>query len=162
MASLVMASHANLGIPTDHGGRGRKERTVKNILCVGLDAALDTAYARLLTASGYRAITASVDQITSAPMPYALSVDAVIVECRESSMDKLDRLWNLRKTVPRVPILMIADCMSVEFYIRACTLGIHDYLCRPVSDRDVMKSIQAILHGDDTGGCRWLGRGSFR
>ena len=122
---------------------------MKNILCIGLDAAPEAGYAQLLTAAGYHVVTASMslDRVVSALRSGEMSANLVIVECHGLSRDENDRLWKLRKAAPDVPIIMLADCLSVEFYLRALALGIAEYRCKPILDHEVMRTVEGVLHG---------------
>ena len=137
-----------------------------NILCIGMDAAPLARYARLLTESGYRIVPVTLGRNDTVRSMVGPSTELIIVECHGLSMDEYERLETIRMAAPGVTIILIADCLSVEYYLRSLALGVHDYLCIPVAEHEVLKAVQAALAKERTprepsSGVRTAGFGLF-
>jgi len=69
-----------------------------------------------------------------------VGIDLVISDLRMQVMDGLDFVEALRRSLPNVPVILLTGHGDVESYFKAFSLGIFEYLLKPV-DKAVLKRV---------------------
>ncbi len=67
--------------------------------------------------------------------------DVVVLDVRMPGMDGLEALAEIRKTHPKVPVIMLTGHSSEESATRGRELGAFDYLIKPVALEDLLEKI---------------------
>ena len=123
---------------------------MKKILYIGLDAAPDAGLVQKLKGSEYQVTVCSMNDYAAYIHSGNGSVAAVIIESVHFALREDEALWKLKKGLPDAPVILLAHHISVESYLRSLALGIHEYLCRPVTDTEVLRSLGTALEEDRT------------
>ena len=118
---------------------------MKDILSVSCYAAPEADYNKLLRALGYSVRTGIISEVVPALRTGILSADLMIAECHALTLAENELLWQLRRTAPDVPLIVVSNCISVESYLRSVALGVQEYLCRPLGDDDIVHVAEKLL-----------------
>jgi DNA-binding NarL/FixJ family response regulator len=118
---------------------------MKNIFCVGCIAAPEAEYCRLLRGAGYNVSTGTISQVVPALRSGEVSADLVIAECHALTIEVEELLWQLKRAVPGIPIIVLANDVTVESYLRSQALGIQEYVCRSVGDGAVLNMVRTLM-----------------
>lgn len=73
------------------------------------------------------------------------SFDLVITDSKLPVMDGLLLLDEIKKRSPEVDVIMVTDSGSIENYLKAVSLGVDEYICKPFRMRDLKCIINAFL-----------------
>jgi two-component system NtrC family response regulator len=73
------------------------------------------------------------------------SVDLVITEYRMPGMDGLEFLVLLKRILPTVPVVMLTAYGAVESYLKSLSLGVFEYVNKPVKAKELGRIVKAAL-----------------
>ena len=118
---------------------------MKNILLIDLDEKAEKGYAELLRKQGYVIMHETGRTFSTARTMERLSADMLIVQCLSVDREVEQRLEEIKRVATEKPLLLLTDNLSVETYIRTQALGVHDHICMPVSDHEIVRTVQKIL-----------------
>ncbi len=76
-----------------------------------------------------------------------IAIDLVITDYRMPDMTGLDLVMTLRQVLPAVPVIMMTAHGDIENYFRSLSLGVFEYVNKPVGKREFEHIVQAALHG---------------
>ncbi len=79
------------------------------------------------------------------------AVDMVIMELQLPDMEGIDLLAELRRCRPGLPVLVVTARGSIESYLHAVSMGVIEYLSKPVTSRDLTHIVQDIFDRRDSG-----------
>ncbi len=89
--------------------------------------------------------------------PSALSVirdgtpiDIVITDCQSAGMDGLEFFASVKKLAPSVPSVILTACGSIEECLKAYSLGVLEYISKPLTPLELGKIVKAVLDGART------------
>jgi two-component system nitrogen regulation response regulator NtrX len=99
----------------------------------------------MLARFGYKTIVAGDNEAAFALIRDGDPVDLVVIDLVLLGRDGLEFLSRVRRVNPQLPCVMIAGNCSIEAYLKAISLGVYDYLNKPVSSREIIKVIAAAL-----------------
>jgi DNA-binding NtrC family response regulator len=74
-----------------------------------------------------------------------VSVDLVITDDRRIGMDGLEFVSSLRRLTQSLPSIILTPCASIEAYLKAKSLGVCEYLQKPVKPKEMDRVIKAAL-----------------
>jgi DNA-binding NtrC family response regulator len=74
-------------------------------------------------------------------------IDLVITDYPLTGMDGLEFLASLRKLAPAVPSVMLTAYGSVETYLKAYSLGVFEYVNKPVTTKELGRIVKTALNG---------------
>jgi two-component system nitrogen regulation response regulator NtrX len=77
-------------------------------------------------------------------------VDLVITDCWITALNGLELLASLRRLAPAVPSIMLTAHGSVETYLKACSLGVFEYVNKPVTAQELGRIVRAALERAQT------------
>jgi DNA-binding NtrC family response regulator len=75
-----------------------------------------------------------------------VSIDLVITDYRMPDMNGLELVTTLRQILPSVPVIMITAHGDIENYFRSLSLGVFEYVNKPVGKREFERIVRAALH----------------
>ena len=90
---------------------------------------------------GYEFCGEAGDGELAYPMIQRLRPDIVITDIRMPFMDGLELARIVRKELPDTRIIILSGHNEFEYARKAITLGVNDYLLKPVSSRDILEAV---------------------
>jgi nitrogen regulation protein NR(I) len=114
------------------------------ILIVDDDDQLRASFARLLREEGYDITTAptaeaGIEAVRKQPP------DLLIMDVRLPGMTGLEAFEHIRKTDPKLPVIIMTAFSTTETAIRAMKLGAYDYILKPFDIPIVLSLIEQAL-----------------
>lgn len=124
-----------------------REARVKTILVVDDSPHVLRCYEELLRLSGYTVIPYRDGQSALLALYEGLSADLIITEYRMPGMDGLEFVSKLKTYAPAVPVIMCSLYMRADVYQKALSLGVVEYLEKPVSADELTRIVAQALEG---------------
>lgn len=113
-----------------------------NILTVDDDPQVCGLMERVLTSSGFRALTAN----TSEEMRRLINkTDVVLLDINLSGESGIDLARELRITHPGLGIIMVTGLASEVDRIVGLEVGADDYICKPFNSRELIARVRCVL-----------------
>jgi len=118
-----------------------KEQT---ILVIDDEAVVCESFDRILSGKGYR-----VDTQTKPKEGLAWAVskdyDLVFLDLKMEEMDGIDLFYNIRGKKPDLPVIIVTGYPSVDTAVESIKLGVADYLMKPFTPEEIMKSLKRAI-----------------
>ena len=118
-----------------------KEQT---ILVIDDEAVVCESFNRILSGKGYK-----VDTQTKPKEGLAWAVskdyDLVFLDLKMDEMDGIDLFYNLRGKKPDLPVIIVTGYPSVDTAVESIKLGVTDYLMKPFTPAEIMKSLKRVI-----------------
>jgi DNA-binding response OmpR family regulator len=117
---------------------------MSRILIIEDETAMRTALADLLTAEGYRVLTAADGEIG---LRRALEEkpDLLLLDIMMPRLDGLSVCAELRRLAVDVPVLMLTAKGQIEDRVNGLDAGADDYLVKPFSTGELLARVRALL-----------------
>jgi DNA-binding response OmpR family regulator len=116
----------------------------ERILVVEDEVAMRTALADLLTAEGYRALTAA-DGTRGLERALNEKPDLILLDIMLPKLDGFALCAELRRLANAVPVLMLTAKGQVEDRVTGLDAGADDYLVKPFSTEELLARVRALL-----------------
>ena len=116
----------------------------ERILIVEDEAPMRTALADLLTAEGYRTLTAS-DGERGLERALAEKPDLILLDVMMPRLDGFALCAELRRLANAVPVLMLTAKGQIEDRVHGLDAGADDYLVKPFSSGELLARVRALL-----------------
>ncbi len=116
----------------------------ERILIVEDEAPMRTALADLLTAEGYRVLTAA-DGATGLNRAREEKPDLVLLDVMMPKLDGFGVCAGLRRVDSTVPVLMLTAKGQVDDRVQGLDAGADDYLLKPFSTEELLARVRALL-----------------
>ena len=113
----------------------------RSVLLVDDDERFATTLARALERRGWQTRIA-LDAATARDVAAQAPPDAAIVDLRIGETSGLELLPSLRKTAPRMRLIVLTGYASIATAVRAIQLGADDYLAKPVTAGAVLTALE--------------------
>lgn len=120
---------------------------MKTILLVDDEIENLRSLSEVLSRFGYHVIAKPDGREALAALQDGVSVDLVITDYRMPNMDGLEFLTQLRRVAPSVPTIMLTAYGVVETYLKSLSLGVFEYINKPVKVKELGKIVKAALDG---------------
>jgi DNA-binding NtrC family response regulator len=125
---------------------------MKTILLVDDELEILKSLGETLTRFGYQVIAKQAAQEALTSVKDGANVDLVITDYRMPGMDGLEFLNALRQMDPSVPVIMLTAYGAVESYLKSLSLGVFEYVNKPIKAKDLGRIVQAAINsGEQTG-----------
>lgn len=119
--------------------------TMKTILLVDDEIENLKSLSEVLSRFGYRVIAKPDGREALAALQEGAAVDLVITDYRMPNMDGLEFLTQLRRVAPSVPTIMLTAYGVVETYLKSLSLGVFEYINKPVKAKELGMIVKAAL-----------------
>jgi DNA-binding NtrC family response regulator len=125
---------------------------MKTILLVDDELEILKSLGEILTRFGYQVIAKQAAQEALASMKDGANIDLVITDYRMPGMDGLEFLNALRQMDPSVPVIMLTAYGAVESYLKSLSLGVFEYVNKPIKAKDLGRIVQAAINSAEQTG----------
>jgi DNA-binding NtrC family response regulator len=120
-------------------------RSAKTILLVDDEPEILAVLEELLLEFGFNVISKPDAIAALAAIREGLSVDVVITDYRMPGMNGDEFILVLKRLLPTLPIIMLTAYGGVEIYLRSLSLGVYEYLNKPVQIKELIRIINSAL-----------------
>lgn len=125
---------------------------MKTILLVDDELEILKSLGEILTRFGYQVIAKQAAQEALASVKDGANIDLVITDYRMPGMDGLEFLNALRQMDPSVPVIMLTAYGAVESYLKSLSLGVFEYVNKPIKAKDLGRIVQAAINSAEQTG----------
>ena len=105
------------------------------------------ALSLIIDTMGYRPLTFDDAQSALAEIKQGLNPSLVISDYRMPAMDGLQFVEALRARGNKAPVILLTAHGSIDTYFRSFSLGVFDFVNKPVRDVELKRIIMSALHG---------------
>jgi CheY-like chemotaxis protein len=117
----------------------------KTILLVEDEAGNREILDEILSDLGYEVIDAADGSSALSTIQHGAHIDLVLTDYRLPDMTGLDVVRALRKALPHLPVIMLTAYGNIESYFESLSLGVFEYIHKPVDKRDLERIVQMAL-----------------
>jgi DNA-binding NtrC family response regulator len=93
-------------------------------------------YQVIVTQTGAEALSALRDDVV---------IDLIISEYQMPDMDGIFFVATVKTLFPGLPVIMVTACSSIETYIKTLSLGVFEYMNKPVVAHELRRVVQAAM-----------------
>jgi DNA-binding NtrC family response regulator len=117
---------------------------MKNILIVDPDHAT-SKLAEVLFTQGCQTMVAQDARTALSILRSGITVDLVVSETELPDMNGIDFLAQLRRSYPRLPVIVVTAHCSIETYLQAASLDVAEYLTKPLFVKEFCRIVRITL-----------------
>jgi DNA-binding NtrC family response regulator len=125
---------------------------MKTILLVDDELEILKSLGEILTRFGYQVIAKQAAQEALASVKDGANIDLVITDYRMPDMDGLEFLHALRQMDSSVPVIMLTAYGAVESYLKSLSLGVFEYVNKPIKAKELGRIVQAAINSAEQTG----------
>jgi len=103
----------------------------------------------ILNRFGYKVIAKPDAQSALSVIREGTSIDLVITDYRMPEMDGLEFLLLLKQILPSAPVVMLTAYGAVETYLKSLSLGVFEFVNKPVKARELGRIVKAALESSE-------------
>ncbi len=120
---------------------------MKTILVVDDNPETLLCYEEMLGVWGYSVISCQSSQSALIHVHDGNQVDLVIADYHMSGMNGLQLAAELKQVAPQVPVIMCSAHLRADVYTKAISLGVIEYLQKPISMSDLKRAVAEACGG---------------
>lgn len=122
---------------------GKKTKTV---LVVDDEQENLRSYEEILHDMGYQVLLQPDGVSALAFLREDVAVDLIITDFRMPGMNGIEFITDLRQSRPFVPVVMITAYGNIETYLHSVSLGVFEYVHKPVKKEEFERIVKHALH----------------
>ena len=122
---------------------------MKTLLLVDDEVEILRSLGEILCRFGYQVITRSDANSAMSVIREGVMIDLVITDYRMPGMDGLEFTNLLKQFRPSVPVVMLTAYGGVETYLKSHSLGVFEFVSKPIKARDLDRIVKAALESSD-------------
>jgi DNA-binding NtrC family response regulator len=120
---------------------------MKTVLVVDNTPDAQNCIVKTLGRCGYRVISVQTGAAALAVLRSEDMVDLVISEYMIPDMDGIAFVSSVKTFFPGLPVIMVTACCSIETYIKTLSVGVFEYLNKPILDHELARIVKAATEG---------------
>ena len=124
---------------------------MKTILLVDDELENLRSLGEILNRFGYKVIAKPDGQSALSVVDDGTKVDLVITDYRMPVMDGLEFVTSLKQVQPSIPVIMLTAYGAVETYLKSLSLGVFEYVNKPVKAKELGRIVKAAIDGSEDG-----------
>ncbi len=124
---------------------------IKTILLVDDEPENRRSYEEILNDLGFKVIAEAGGESALSVVREGFPIDLVITDYRMPGMNGLDFITSLRGLLPKIPVIMITAFGDIETYFQSFSLGVFEYVNKPVTKEEFERIVKAALAGPHRG-----------
>ncbi|HYA85493.1 MAG TPA: response regulator [Nitrospirota bacterium] len=121
-------------------------RKTKTVLVVDDEQENLRTYEEILHDMDYDVLSQSDGCSALALLREEPSVDLIITDYRMPGMNGIEFITELRRSRPSVPVIMITAYGNIETYLHSVSLGVFEYVHKPVKKEEFERIVKHALH----------------
>jgi DNA-binding NtrC family response regulator len=118
---------------------------MKTILVVDNTSAGRDRVVESLSGCGYEVIAVQTGADALSALRNGDKVDLVISEYQIPDMDGIAFVTSVKTFFPGLPVIMVTACSSIETYIKSLSLGVFEYMNKPIMAHELKKVVKAAM-----------------
>jgi len=118
---------------------------MKTLLLVDDDREVLDTLAAILSRMDFNVITRPDAKAALSLLREGARVDLIITDYLMQDIDGLEFLVLLKQMLPDVPVIMLTGYGEVETYLKSASLGVFDYMNKPIKMKELRRIVQAAL-----------------
>lgn len=118
---------------------------MKTILVVTNTPAGQGCVAGILNKSGYKVTVARTGAEALTALHDDFQIDLIISEHQMPDMDNIVFVSKVKTFFPDLPVIIVTACGSIETYIKTMSLGVFEYMNKPIMAHELRKVVEAAM-----------------
>jgi DNA-binding NtrC family response regulator len=118
---------------------------MKTILLVDDDLDILSYLEDSLRTFGYNVISKPDAQSALSSIREGANVDLVVTDYSMPGMDGHEFFTVLKRVLPSVPVIILTGYGSVETYLKSLSLGVCEFVCKPIEAKELDRVVKAAL-----------------
>jgi DNA-binding NtrC family response regulator len=118
---------------------------MSSILLVDSDSECLQSSAESLTRLGHAVIAVESGPSALTVIREGMPIDLVISDYAINGLTGLEMLAAIKRCAPSIPVIMTAKDVTIETYLKALSLGVFEYLHKPLKADEVGRSVKKAL-----------------
>lgn len=124
---------------------------MKTILLVDEERRILDVLEEIINTLGYQVISASSAESAMSVIREGTHIDLVLTAYRLPGMNGVEFIAVLKKVLPSVPVIILTGYASVEVYLKSLSLGVFEYLNKPVEVKELDRTLKSAFERSDAG-----------